>query len=279
VRSAIHFVRGGSAISALRRNAHLPTALLVIASPAVAAATANALQSTFVYAGSIPIPIRIVATTKLFPTLPHESRFIIADYGIAYAFLNEVTPGIAPPTEAWFFRPQSPSFAAKLGKPPFRSAQLVSAAEQRQVLLSDPLASGTRGLLLATAIVAALLGLLGLVVAIRATLRDESAILAEYEALGVPPSVLARSTAIRLAALSFVGIAAGLGGGLLAVNLVGSLVAVTAGGGLPIPSIHAVIAWPEVLALLAVVAAAAVAAAFLLARRAFLQPVAQRLRA
>jgi hypothetical protein len=278
VSSAIHFVRSGSALSALRRNPQLPAALPVLASPSVAAAAAGG-ESSFVYAGGTPIPIRIVATTKLFPTITNSSRFIVADYGTASAFLNEVTPGIAPPTEAWFFDKQTPAFAGRLAKAPFRLTRLVSEQQQQQALLSDPLASGTRSLLLVTAIVAALLGLLGLLVAIRATLRDESAILAEYEALGIRPSVLTRSTATRLAALSVIGIAAGLGGGLLAVRLVGSLVAVTAGGGVPIPPIETVISWPDVAVLLAVVAAVAVAAALLLARNAFVRPVAQRLRA
>jgi ABC-type antimicrobial peptide transport system permease subunit len=251
----------------------------VLASPSVAAAATDG-RSTFVWGGgSTPIPIRIVATTKLFPTITSQTRFIVADYDTASAFLNEVTPGIAPPTEAWFFNTQSPTFAAKLQKLPFRLSGLVSEQQNQQALLEDPLASGTRSLLLATTIIAALLGLLGLLVAIRAMLRDESSILAEYEALGIRPSVLARSTATRLTALSLVGIAAGIGGGLLAVRLVGSLVAVTAGGGVPLPPIQATISWPSMAVLLAVVAAAAIAAALILARNAFARPVAQRLRA
>jgi hypothetical protein len=279
VPSAIHFVRDGTVVSALRRNPNLPAALPVLASPSVAAAATDS-QSTFVWGGgSTPIPIRIVGTTKLFPTITSTQRFIVADYNTASAFLNEVTPGIVPPTEAWFFEKQPSAFATGLAKAPFRLTNLVSEQQNEQALLSDPLASGTRSLLLATAIIAALLGLLGLLVAIRAILRDESSILAEYEALGIRPSVLARSTAIRLTAFSVIGVAAGIGGGLLAGRLVGSLVAVTGGGGVPLPPIQAVISWPSMAVLLAVVAAAAIAAALILARKTFARPVAQRLRA
>ena len=278
VRSAIHFIRAGTALSLLRRQLHLPAAIPVLASPSVAASASEGL-ATFTYGGSPPIPIRIVGTTKLFPTITSRSRFIVADYGTAFAVLNTVFPGIAPPTEAWFFDQKTPAFSSRLARAPFRLTRLISEQQQEQTLLSDPLASGTRGLLLATGLVSALLGLFGLLVAIRASLRDESSILAEYEALGIRPSVLARSTALRLAALSLIGIVAGLGGGLLAVRLIGSLVAVTAGGGIPIPPIQTIVAWPGVLALLAVVGVAGVVSAFILARRAFVRPVAERLRA
>jgi len=63
------------------------------------------------------------------------------------------------------FGPQSATFANRLAKSPFRLDHLISATQLEQTLLSDPLASGTRSLLLVAAVIAALLGLLGVMIA------------------------------------------------------------------------------------------------------------------
>jgi ABC-type antimicrobial peptide transport system permease subunit len=123
------------------------------------------------------------------------------------------------------------------------------------------------------------MGLLGMIVAMLASLRDESTMFAEYEALGIRPSVLARSNALRLAALSMIGLVAGIGGGLVAVRLIGALVAVTGSGAVPIPPIETVVDWRATTALILTIGLASVAAAFLLTGRAFSRPVAERLRA
>jgi hypothetical protein len=277
VRSAVRYLRHGTALSMLRRQVPSTTAIPVLASPSVAASAVDG-QARFVYDGIAPIRIKVVGVAKLFPTIS-DSRFIVADYTTAYTALNVIFPGVAPPSEAWFFDPQKAAFATALANAPFRLTRLVSVTQNEQALLSDPLASGTRSLLLATAVISALLALLGLVVAIRASLRDESAILAEYEALGIPPSILARGTTLRLALLSVIGVAAGAAGGFLATRLVGALVAVTGAGTNPVPPIATTIAWAGTAALLAIVVIAAVLCTTTLARRAFARPVAERLRA
>jgi hypothetical protein len=277
VRAAVRYERHGTALSLLRRQVLPTSGIPVLASPKVAASAIDG-QATIIYDGSAPIPIKIVGVAKLFPTIS-DSRFIIADYNTAYTALNVIFPGVAPPSEAWFFGPQKPSFAAAVAKRPFRLTRVVSAKQNEQVLLSDPLASGTRSLLLATAVISAILALLGLLVAIRASLRDESPVLAEYEALGIPPNVLARSTTLRLALVSLIGVAAGAVGGFLAARLVGALVAVTGSGTKPVPPIATTITWTGTAALLTIVVVAAVVGATTLARRAFVRPVAERLRA
>ena len=89
------------------------------------------------------------------------------------------------------------------------------------------------------------------------------------------PAVLASTVLL----LSVLGIGAGLLGGVLAVRLVGALVAVTAGGRAPLPSIVPVAAWIPAAALLAAVGAVALVAALVLARGAFRGPAARRLTA
>jgi hypothetical protein len=279
VRSAVRYDRKGTTLSLLRPQLHLPAAIPALASPAVAASAVGGQTRLFFFGVAAPLRVRIVGTASLFPTITGSSRFIVVDYDTAFAALNTLFPGIAPPSEAWFFDAQPRTFAKRLARSPFRLDRLVSVAQLRQTFLSDPLASGARSVLLALALVAAGMGLLGMIVAIGASLRDESAMFAEYEALGIRPSVLARSTALRFAALSTAGLAAGIGGGFLAVRLIGALVAVTGSGSVPIPPIQTVVDWPAVTALLAGIGAVAITASLLLAQRAFGRPVSERLRA
>jgi ABC-type antimicrobial peptide transport system permease subunit len=114
---------------------------------------------------------------------------------------------------------------------------------------------------------------------VRSALTSERVLLAEYEALGVSRTTLARSVQLRLVALSALGIAAGFIGGLLAVRLVGALVAVTGTAARPLPPIEPVVAWRTNLATAGAVAAAAIVTAGLLARRAVRGAAAGRLRA
>lgn len=171
------------------------------------------------------------------------------------------------------------AFSVGLGRPPFRVEKIVAAAPLAARLASDPLAAGARGVLLLAAAAAAALGLLGLILAARATLAAERLELAEYEALGVRRATLARSTQLRLVALSILGIGAGFLGGLLAVRLIGALVAVTGTAGQPLPPIEPVVAWRADAVVISVMAAAALVSAALLARRALRETAARRLRA
>lgn len=277
VGEALVVDRNGTSLPILRRRVAIPAAIPVLASPGVAASAVDG-ETSFVYGGLSPVRVRVVATTQLFPTITGGRRFIVADYETAYAVLNAIFPGITPPSETWFFGPQRPSFRHRLAQPPFRVERIVERSQLEQELMNDPLARGTRSVLLVSGIVAAALALIGLILAIQTSLRNESTMHAEYEALGISPNVLARSAGVRLAALSFVGVAAGVGGSFLALRLISTLVSVTAGGGVPVPSILPVVVWPAVVFFVVGFAAAGFAGAYVLSRRAFSRPVAERLR-
>jgi FtsX-like permease family protein len=222
---------------------------------------------TVVVAGKA-VPVHVVARAKLFPTIvnrPHD--FLVVDYDTLFAALNSDEPGLAPSSERWLFT----------GRPAPPGALTVAHAEAR--LRNDPLAAGTRTVLGVTAIVAALLGLVGLVVATRSALTTERLVLAEYEALGVSPRALRRSAQLRLLVLSAVGVAAGLAGGAVGVRLVGALVAVTGTGTRPLPPIASVVDWTAAAVVVGALVAAAVGATALLAGRALSEPAARRLRA
>jgi hypothetical protein len=256
----------------------LPRALPGLASRSVAAAAVDGLVTLDVQGKELPV--RVAGSATYFPTVVGTpTSFVVLDYGTLFAALNADQPGLALPSEAWFFRPQPTGFLERLSRPPFRVEAAVGADPLEARLLSDPLAAGARGVLGVAALAAAALGLLGLVLAARSALASERLLLAEYEALGVPPATLARSTQLRLLAISALGVAAGVLGALLAVRLVTAFVAVTGTAARPLPPIEPAIAWRVGGAMLVAVAVANVVAAALLAGQALRETAGRRLRA
>lgn len=262
----------------IRPSPPLPNPLPALASGPIAAAAVDGTITLSLQGKEIRA--RVAGSARLFPTVVEQpSRFVVVDYDTLFAALNVDQPGLAVPSEAWFFEPHGPGFLARLAEPPFRVAGAVGVEPLTERLLSDPLAAGTRDVLGLAALAAAGLGVLGLILAARATLASERILLAEYEALGIPPATLVRSTQLRLFALSFLGVAAGVLGGLLAVRLIGAFVAVTGTSARPLPPIEPVVAWKAGAGLLTIVATAAVGTAAVLAARALHETAARRLRA
>jgi hypothetical protein len=204
---------------------------------------------------------------------------VIVDYASLFVFLNADYPGLVLPTEAWFFEPQRPDFLEALAQRPFRVESVVGVRPLEARLVNDPLGAGARDVLLVASAVAALLAFVGLALASRWTLAAERLLLAEYEALGVPPRTIARSLQLRMLVLSGVGVAAAILGAFVAVGLIGAAVAVTGEAGVPLPPIEPIIAWRLGILLAGAVALAALLAAWLLASRAMRKPAAMRLRA
>jgi hypothetical protein len=226
------------------------------------------------------LTIEPVAAARFFPTAGREpSRFVVLDYATLFAALNADFPGQASPMEAWFFEPQPPGFVSLLDRPPFRLATAVGAAELETKLRNDPLAAGARTVFLISGLAGAALALLGLVFAVRSSLAAERPLQAEYEALGVAPSTLARSVQIRLGALCVFGIVAAVLGSLVAVTFVAAYVAVTGAAARPLPPIEAELAWGFGASLIAAVGVGALLGAGMLARRSFRESAASRLRA
>ena len=278
VKERLQFLLEDTHHALIRPSLPLPEPVPILASEAVAAAAVDGIMTLNLQGREIQA--RVAATARLFPTVTERpSRFVVADYETLFAALNLDQPGLAVPTEAWFFEPQRADFLARLGEAPFRLDAAVGVEPLTDRLLTDPLASGTREILGVAALAAAALGLLGLVLAVRGSLAAERLVLAEYEALGVPPATLRRSTQLRLIALSLLGVAAGVLGGLVAVRLIGAFVAVTGTSGRPLPPIEPVVAWREGAVLLTLVTLAALGAAAVLAARALHESAARRLRA
>jgi hypothetical protein len=278
VKRGLQFELSGTLRPLIRPPIDLPQDLPALAGAPIAAATVDG--SVEIEVGGRTLPLRVVGRAALFPTVTeHPPQFVVVDYDTLFAALNADQPGAVVPSEAWFFREKPPSFAAALHRPPFRVQRAVAAAPLATRLLDDPLAAGTRVVLLVTGIAAAALALLGLVMSTRSTLSSERLLLAEYEALGVAPPTLLRAAQLRLAALSAIGIVAAFVGALMAVRLVGAFVAVTGTGASPLPPIAPTVAWAAGLLVLVVVAACDAVAVSALVRRDFRESTATRLRA
>jgi hypothetical protein len=259
----------GTLTPLIRPSLGLPAALPALVGGTVAQQAVDG-KLTVDLAGR-PLSVRVAASASRFPTVVRNpDGFVVLDYDTLFAALNVDRPGSAVPTDAWFFRPQRPTVHLE---------HLRGADELRARLLHDPLAGGTRDVLGITALVAAALAALGLLVGVRATLDSERLQAAEYEALGVAPSLLARSVQLRLLVLSALGIGAGFAGGVLAVRLIGAFVAVTGTAVSPIPSIVPIVAWIPAAVIIAALGAVALASARLVARRALRGPAARRLTA
>ena len=278
VRRPIQFDLKGTVEPLVHPDTSLPERLPVLASSRVAHAAVDGVLTLNIRGKEVPV--RVAAATRLFPTVIEDPlAFVVLDYETLFAALNVDQPGAAVPSEAWFFRPQPASFGERLGERPFRVETALAVEPLTARLLHDPLAAGARQVLGLTAVAAAVLGLFGLILAARSTLASERLLLAEYEALGVRPATLARSTHVRLLTLSLLGVAAGFVGSLLAVRLIATLVAVTGTASRPLPPIEPVVAWRADLVVVLALGVATSAAAALLAGRALREPAARRLRA
>lgn len=278
VAQAVRLELNGGGAAFMRPKSALAQHLPALLSPRVAALAVDGVVTLDLLGRRIRV--REIGRTSLFPTvIDTPARFAVLDYETLFAALNLEQPGVASPSEAWFFGPQTADFASRLSQPPFRLERAVSAERLEQRRRSDPLAAGTADLLLLAGLAGAVLAVLGLVLAVRSDLLAERQLFAEYEALGVPPSTLARSVQYRLVSLCVLGLLASILGAALAVRLTSAFVAVTGSATRPLPPIEPVIAWAPGVLILAAVAALSVAAASRLAARSFRQSTGARLRA
>jgi hypothetical protein len=250
----------------------VPTALPALVGPGIGSGRVD------LHVIGFRIPLEVVAHSRLFPsvtTLPR--RFVVVDYDTLFAYINGGLPGVVEPSEAWFFSQPPHGLGAALARPPFRGAALTELNALDRAAANDVLALNARDLLTALAVVAALLGVAGFVVAIRAIARDERQELAEYEAQGVDPAQLGTALRIRLATMASVGLVAAIAGGIAGNALTAGLVAVSGTGREPLPPIEARVAWVACVALLLAVGVAVAAVTRSWSRPSSV-PVARRLR-
>ena len=180
--------------------------------------------------GGGAVPVLVAGVVERFPGTDRES--VIGDRVALRTAINAAAPGAARENEVWLDVPSAdvPRVAEALARAPFRALEATVRADVEAEARRDPLARGTLLALGATAGVALLLAALGLALAVRADLRDDSGEHFDLESQGASPAFLRRLVRARAATVSVAGLVGGLVTGLVLLLLVTRVVTVTAGG-------------------------------------------------
>ena len=218
--------------------------VLVVASPSVAAAAAPGGDLALRIAGE-QVTVQVAAVAERFPGT--RGDFVVADRALLSTALNSTRPGTAVANEVWIGAPnerQRDELAATLARPPFEVLAVESRTALERSLRYDPLARGTLLTLLAAALVALGLALVGVLLGVVSDVRDERGDLDDLEEQGARPALLRRVVRLR----SFVVVGVGLVGGLVTAALLGvlvvDLVAVTADARATDLPLQATVTWP-----------------------------------
>jgi hypothetical protein len=225
--------------------------LTVIASPAVAAAAGPSGDLALRVAGE-QVVARVVAVAERFPGAGDD--FLIADRVLLGTALNAVRPGIAVANEVWLGAEtalEREALAGTLSRSPYDVLAVDSRAELERSLRDDPLARGTLLTLLAAALVALGLALVGVLLGVVSDVRDERGELDDLEAQGARPALLRRVVRLRSLVVVAVGVAGGLATAALLGLLVVDLVTVTADARATELPLRTAVAWPVLAAALA----------------------------
>ena len=222
--------------------------------------------------GGEQIAVEVAAVVARIPGTVGDA--VLVDRETLRTAVSSDAPGRAQVSELWLdvARGESARVEAALARRPFAVLATSSRAEAEEDARRDPLAHGTLLALSAAALVALVLAVAGLVLAVRADLRDDRGELADLEAQGATPRLLRRTIAARAGILGAVGLAGGIAAGLVLAVLVTRVVAVTARADAPEPPLVTTVD-PVVLVLAgAAVATVAVALVLVTTRRAFADP-------
>jgi hypothetical protein len=219
-----------------------------------------------------PVKVRVAAVVDRIPGTRGDA--VLADLGALTTAIDTAAPGAADVTEVWLdVAPgRQEAVDTALSRRPFAVLEKASRAALEADARRDPLGHGTLLALAAAALAALVLAATGLVVAIRADLRDDRGELTDLEAQGATPALLRRVVGARAALVACVGAVLGALAGVALALLITRVVSVTARADAPQPPLATTVD-PLTLVLGAAAFAAAAAALVPLAtRRAFVNP-------
>ncbi len=219
--------------------------LPVVASPDVAASAGSGRTLELSFGGQV-VHARLVAVAKRFPTTQDSGdSFVIADEPSLAAALGADDLPSSVPDELWLSAPDSSTarLAAALRKPPFAALDVSSRAAIHSDLQSDPIARGIVSSLVAAAIAALALALLGVALATLGFLRDEGDSLFDLESQGAGPRALRACVRWRALGLALLGVIAGVGLGIGLAVATGRLLASDATLAVPDPPLERITPW------------------------------------
>jgi hypothetical protein len=248
----------------------------VIVSPRLAAA-AGAGGVLPVRLTGDQLRVRVVGVAERFPSI--EGDFVVADRELVSTALNADRAGAAVVNELWLDVPDGRRAAAegRLARPPFDVLDVQAQAAVLADLRADPLARSTLLTLVAAALVALGLALVGLLLVVVTDVRDEAAELFDLEAQGADPRMLRRQMGIRIAAIAVFGLLGGLATGASLAAVVADFVTLTAAAGREEPPLLLDADWSVLLAAAAAYGLFAGLVGALVLRTSFRGPEAGRL--
>ncbi|HET6684500.1 MAG TPA: ABC transporter permease [Gaiella sp.] len=250
-------------------DADPPTAVVTRALGSLAGGAGGTLP---LRVGGEPVDVRVGAVVDRIPGTTGDA--VVANLDALTTAVNTSAPGAAPVSELWLgvADGQQQRVDSALAQRPFTALEKRSRAALEADARRDPLGHGTLLALAAAALAALALAVWGLVLAIRADLRDDRGELVDLEAQGATPSLLRRVVATRAGLVAGMGVVAGIVAGALLAILVTRVVTVTARADQPQPPLATTVD-PLVLVLGGVAFAAAVVGFVVLTtRRAFSDP-------
>ena len=185
--------------------------------------------------GGDPVDVRVAAVVDRIPGT--EGDALLADLGAVSTAIDTVAPGTAQASELWLdvAAGQGDAVSTALARRPFAVLEKDSRAAREADARRDPLGHGTLLALAAAALAALALAAAGLVLAIRADLRDDRGELTDLEAQGARPADLRRVVTTRATLVGAVGVAVGALAGVALALLVTRVVSVTARAAAPQP--------------------------------------------
>ena len=246
--------------------------LPVVASPDVAASAGPSRTLELSFGGQI-VHARLVAVANRFPTMQDSGdSFVLADEASLASALGADDLPSSIPDELWLSAPSAETarVAAALARPPFSALEISSRAAIHDDLQNDPIARGIVSSLVAAAIAALALALLGVALATLGFLRDEGDSLFDLESQGAGPRALRACVRWRALGLSLLGVVAGVGLGIGLAVATGRLLALDATLAVPDPPLERITPWLTIggaAALLAVLAAGLIEASLHVAYR------------
>ena len=222
--------------------------------------------------GGEPVTVRVAAVVERMPGTTGDA--VVADLAALSTAIDTAAPGTADVSELWLdVKPGGQATVDReLSRRPFAVLAKSSRRSLEEDASRDPLGHGTLLALAAAALAALVLAVAGLVLAIRADLRDDRGELTDLEAQGATPGLLRRVVAARAALVALVGAAAGVAAGTALAFLVTRVVSVTARADAPEPPLVTTIDPLSVALGAGLFALAAAALVGATSRRAFADP-------
>jgi hypothetical protein len=193
--------------------------------------------------------LEIVGTVDLFAPLDPNEPFVIVDATTLDLARFAATQQTVPTDEWWLTvdPARSDTVAATLAEDPYSSARVIGRDELRQALVSDPLPLGLIGVLGLGSLAAIAFAAIGFVVSATVSTTERSGEFALLRALGLSGRELSAWLSVESAFLLVVGLAAGLGLGLLLAWLVLPFATLTQTGAAAVPAPVVVVPWEAIL--------------------------------